>query len=383
MTETQNAPAPYTYHGDGWKLRYAAPEDNGRLCELFRSVHLEAALDLTQEREPDFFALLRMHGGEHETWVAEGPDGRVEGCGSLAIRPGWVAGEVRPVGYLCDLRGTPVLRKGRVLPKAFRIALEWARARHGVDCFYTVVIDSSSLARRALTEESEQRKEQPVFKPMTPFQMTSAQFVGGGKRPEGRTDWVRPSERSELVDFLRRRNEFRLFGEVVDDAWLTRRLSTWPGLALEHFVVAKDSGGRIVGCTAPYDTESIKRSRVLGYHGSMRLIRIGLDALTVVCGGSRLPKPGECFRFEFLSHLEADDPRVLADLLCFVYRARERARLHFVSAMIPTGSALTKAFRGFVTSRTGMTVYGVALRGSEMSRFEFRTPRPGFELALN
>lgn len=377
-------PEPFTYRGDDWQLRYAAPSDNDRLCELFRSIHLEAALDLTQERDPDFFSLLRMHGGAHETWVAEGPGGSVEGCGSLAVRPGWVSGEVRPVGYLCDLRGTPALRKGRVLPKAFRIALEWARARHGVESFYTVVIDSNALARKALTEDREHRREQPIFRPMTPFNMTSVQFVGKGRRPVRSVDFVRPTERAELVDFFRRQQELRLYGEVVDDGWLDRRLAAWPGLSLDRFVVAKSSGGRIVGCAAPYDSAPFKRTRVLGYHGSMKWLRALHDGMVTVRGGVKLPKPGECFRFEFMSHLEVgEDPSILSDLLAFVYRAHAASNLHFLSAMIPRGSALDGAFAGFMVTRTPMTVYGVALRGSEMSRFDFGTPRPGFEIALN
>jgi hypothetical protein len=101
--------------------------------------------------------------------------------------------------------------------------------------------------------------------------------------------------------------------------------------------------------------------------------------------GSRLPAPGECFRFAFLTHLEVedDDPAVLRDLLRAVYADLRPERLHFVAAMVPRGSRLSEAFRGFQINRTGMTLYGVHPRGSSWEDRSIDTRHPGFEMALS
>ena len=51
-------------------LDRATPADNADICALFRDVHVTGGtLDVNQERDPDFFALQRMHLGDATTWL--------------------------------------------------------------------------------------------------------------------------------------------------------------------------------------------------------------------------------------------------------------------------------------------------------------------------
>src|SRR5690606_32456318 len=117
------------HEGRGFVVRIATREDGPALCELLRRVHIRSSLDLTQERDPDFFRLLELHLGDHEVLVAAGADGRLVACGSLSTRPGFVDGTLTTVGYLGDLRIVPGARVAAIMPQMFRIALERARAR--------------------------------------------------------------------------------------------------------------------------------------------------------------------------------------------------------------------------------------------------------------
>lgn len=367
-------------------VRRGVAADGPALCALFKKVHLKSDLDVTQERDPDFFALPRLHTERFDVWLGENERGMLGGCGTLALRPGWFDGAVHTVGYLSDLRAVPGFKAPGGMPLVFRLALERARDRDGAELFYTVIFDSNAIAKRALVGRGDRRREgQPRYQVMTPFTMTSLQFTTKKGRPRRKIEAAAPADLPALVEFLAEANRRRVMGEVFDAAYLERRLRTWPGFGLEQFLLAKDPQGRIIGCCAPWDSQEVKRTRVLGYHGSMRWVRTAFDLGAKVLRYPPLPPPGECFRFAFLSHLEVqdDDPAVLHDLYLAAYERLRPTGLHFISAMIPVGSPLERAAKGFTVTRTPMTVYAVTLPGSRYEGYDFRTSRPGFEMALS
>lgn len=367
-------------------VRRAQPQDNEALCEVVRRVHLRSKLDVTQERDPDFFALPRMHQGHFDVYVAENPDGFVGGCGSVVVRPGWVDGEVRPVGYLSDLRAIPGFRGARALPGAYHAALLKAQAEHGAELFYTVIFDDNALAKRALLGfKSRKRQGQPVYRPMTPFNMTSVQFALPVRKPRGRVRRATPRDLDALLAFLTKKSRARVMGDVLSPERFSERLSTWPDFSIDSFFVALDPHDNIIGTAAPWNTHSFKRTRVLGYYDEMKRVQRVFNLGAAVLRYPPLPPPGQCLDFAFLSHLEieGDDPWVLRDLVRGAYRDLRTQRLHFISAMIPRGSPLEHAFSGLVVNRTPMTVYSVALADGPHTDRDFSTMHPGFEMALS
>jgi hypothetical protein len=130
----------------------------------------------------------------------------------------------------------------------------------------------------------------------------------------------------------------------------------------------------------------VKRTRVLGYNGRMLWVKRGFNTFAPVLRYPPLPPAGECFRFAFLTHLEVrdDDAGVLNDLLRAAYAHLRPSGLHFMSALVPRGSALEAAFSGFMVQHTAMTLYAVPVpRGAHVDRAEWGTRQPGFEMALS
>ena len=272
------------------RLRRAVPADSPALCDLLRRVHLRGKLDVLQERDPDFFALLEMHQGAYDVWVGESLEGdKVGGLGTVVVRPGWVDGEVRPVGYLADLRALPGFRGVKELPRAFAKVLEHARDHRGAELFYTVIFDENRLARRALVEQkgAARRGGQPIYRPMTPFQMTSVQFTTrkSWRAPPGlEVSRARASDFDALADYLAERARRRVMGEVLTPERLAARFELWPGFGIESFLLARDSSGRIVGALAPWDPSSMMRTRVLGYHGVLGWVKMGFGLAARIFG---------------------------------------------------------------------------------------------------
>jgi hypothetical protein len=383
--------AGFHYQGEGWYLRQATPADNEALCKLFQSIHLPASLELTQERDPDFFAMLRMHSGAYHAFTGLSDEGEVSGCASMPRRLAWDGDRRVESAYLCDLRIVPRFRSRGALGLAFDAFLEFVAKDYGAELFTTVIFDTNDRAKKALvgkkTTEAAvgNRRLQPMYREMTKFHMTSVHFTTNKPAPSRPVNEASSSDRDELFQFLIDGQRRRLLGECLDEEILNRRLATWPGFSLSDFLIARNRQGKIAGCLAPWDTGVYKRTRVIGYHGSMAWVRRGFDLMARLRSYPPLPSPGECFRFHFLTHLEVvdDDPTVLADLLRAAYHRLRPLGGHYMAAMIPRGSKLEPAFSDFMVTRTPMTLYAVHRRNSRYDGRDFRTLHPGFEMALS
>lgn len=368
-----------------FRLEQAGEADNDDICRLFREVHVRGDLDLNQERDPDFFALTRLHHGEAITLLARDADGRASALATAVRREAWLDGQRTASAYLCDLRVRPGFRGGASLLRQYTPFLGLLRERDGVQVCTTVVFDDNAAAHRALLGPAALRRGQPVYRPMTPFHMTSVQFTRPHRGPRRSIRSARVEDLPAIEAFLDRRGRQRVLGEVFADGLLRRRLADWPGFSIDDLLVAFGPRGQVLGCVAPWDTSAVKRTRVLGYHGPMWWVKQGFDLGARLFRWPRLPAPGETFRFAFLTHLEVeeDDPAILEDLLREAYRRLRPRGLHFMAAMVPRSGPLDGAFRRFSVQRTAMTLYAVHAPDSPLADRSFATARPGFEMALS
>ena len=74
---------------------------------------------------------------------------------------------------------------------------------------------------------------------------------------------------------------------------------------------------------------------------------------------------------------------VLNNLLRAAYCDLRPTGIHFMSALVPRGSNLERAFKGFMVQHTEMTLYGVHLPESEHADRSLSTLHAGFEMALS
>ncbi|MGE5453418.1 MAG: hypothetical protein ACM3VZ_16435 [Acidobacteriota bacterium] len=385
----KQAASTVLHEGDGWRMRLATVADNARLCELFRQVDMSADLRLAEERDPDFFALHRAQTRDAYSVLLEDltqPGRPAFGCASILARPAWVFGEVQRVGYACDLRIEAGFRGGRVFPTVIDTFMRFMQEHEGIELMYSAVLSSNTRARHALLNQGGKRLGQPSGQVMTPYNMTSIQFIGKRMPNDPRVQRAQESDRPALVAFLAAQQQQRLFGYVVDDAWLQCRLAQWPGLSLSDFFLLKDGDGQILACAAPWDTEThLRRSRVMGYQGAMQWLRLAYNLEAGLRGFPSLPSTGQCFHFMYLTHLEVaqNDPATLNALLRGIYNELRHLPLHFMSLMVPQGSPLEAGLTGFRIRRIPMELVAFTIPGSRWHGQSLQTLHPGFEMALH
>lgn len=384
----QSAP-PGSAPRAGLIIRPALPSDDAARRALLAGVAMDTDLSLSIRRAPTVDALYPLHATAWESWVAASDTGGIEGMGSVLVRDGYLgtAGRVGNVGYLGDLRLSPRAEGRLLLDRFYGPTLAEARDKYGCEYFLTGIIASNSRARRALTVETVRsaRRGRPRYTLLREFDIRSLHLVLPRRRERSPISVRRATTRditaiAALLDADARR---RPFGYPMPEAELRRRLATWPGLRVESFHVAERSK-ELVGVVAPWDAGPVKETVVVTYRGPMRRVRLTHDLAARVFRRPLLPKPGEAFRYQYLTHLAvpADDIDVLRALLASVYGAARTEGFHFLSVCAPTGASLDAAYRGYQVTNLRAHLYLVTLPDTPIPDMFNSASMPGFEMAL-
>lgn len=133
----------------------ATPADDESLRRLLRENPISGSISLSFEREPCYFDASIVEGSFHQTIVAREVDtGDVIAFGNRSIRPLYVNGDVRNIGYMSQLRVRPDYGKGLYLARGLAGGFRKYHELHrdGRTPFYLMsVIEDNIPAKRLLT----------------------------------------------------------------------------------------------------------------------------------------------------------------------------------------------------------------------------------------
>jgi predicted N-acetyltransferase YhbS len=112
---------------DRIEIRQADEADNEGLLTLTRITPMAGAISLRIDREPDFFALLRLRGRSKVFVAARGR--QVIGCVSVALRTAYISEVPETIAYIGDMKVHPsfsgscvAVRLIKDLPRPMRLA---------------------------------------------------------------------------------------------------------------------------------------------------------------------------------------------------------------------------------------------------------------------
>jgi hypothetical protein len=367
-------------------VRLATPADNPDLCETFAGITMDADLQLSIRRDPDFTALYEMQTDRWECWVGE-QGGSIVGLGALLARDGYLDGKPARVGYLGDLRLSPHVKGGlRIIGQLYGPALDGFAAAADCDLFLTTIIASNTRALRALTSDRSRQIGIPPYHLLQRFDIRAVHLALPRRRTTGRYEVRRATEEDipSIGAFLDADSRRRPFGYVLDETELLRRLARWPGLHISDFYLAFHAQGALAGCCAPWDAAPVKRTVVRSYRGSMRWVKSAYNVAAPMLRVPGLPADGEPLKYAYLTHLAvpSDEPAIMRALLEAVYREYRAKGFHFLSVYVPEGDPVGAAYSGFLTSNLRANLYIVPARGRAVPHVNAAGRRVGFEMAL-
>ena len=135
-----------------YAIGFATKADDADLRRLLRETPMPGPIQLSLEREPNFFAATRAEGGRHYTVALRGRQtGQLAAMGSRSVHELFVNGQPQHVGYLSQLRIASEHRgHSRQL---LRMGFDLLRQTHAADEVsfdITTVVADNKVARRIL-----------------------------------------------------------------------------------------------------------------------------------------------------------------------------------------------------------------------------------------
>ncbi|HUJ71986.1 MAG TPA: hypothetical protein VLZ30_07060 [Verrucomicrobiae bacterium] len=130
----------------------ATQADEAGLRRLLRETPMPGPIQITLEREPDFFAATQQEGGRYYTAaIRDRQTGQLVAMGSRSVRKLFVNGHPRRIGYLSQLRIAPEHR--RHSRQFLRMGFDLLRQTHAEDEMpfdITTIVADNEVARRLL-----------------------------------------------------------------------------------------------------------------------------------------------------------------------------------------------------------------------------------------
>lgn len=281
-------------------LDWMTPADDDGIRALLRGQATGGDLHLALTREPSLTDALRVEGETQNVLVArDGMSGRVVGIGARSVKPGYVNGRCRILGYLSGLRVAPGYRNGRDFFRAYRLMHE-AHRRAPAALTFTTILEGNDRARRLLTSG---RMRLPAYRELGPVHVLC--FAPGRRRrqdpPAGvRLRWATSADREAVLAFLHTHGPRRQgFPAYRDRDWGT------PGgllrdLAWSDMVLAEKNGS-LVGCLGVWNQLAFRQSRILGYSRRYQVVRPLWNLVAPRCGRPSLPAPGSILNHRCLA----------------------------------------------------------------------------------
>ncbi|MGH7388345.1 MAG: hypothetical protein ACREM3_02650 [Candidatus Rokuibacteriota bacterium] len=299
-------------------LAPAAAGDDAELRRLLADNPMDGRIRIAFEREPSYFHAVEVQGGFAQVLVGRDLDtGALVGVGTRAVKPAFVNGEPRQVGYLSELRLLPPYRNRTLVARGYRLLRELHRDGRA-DLYYTVIAADNMRALRTIASG---RAGLPAYRDLGIFHSPAVNLVRRLPPLQAGVEIVRgePALLDDIVACLNEHGRAKQFAPVYgrDDfgpaGWLR-------DFRVRDFYLALDRG-RAVGTLARWDQSRFKQTRVVGYRGSLRLLRPLCNVGARLFGLPRFPRPGEhlaSFYAGFIA-IAGNDVRIFGALLRRLY----------------------------------------------------------------
>lgn len=304
-----------------YRFDLATEADDADLRRVLAETPMPGRISVSFRREPSYFSAAEVDGRVRQVVAARDLDsGRIVGFGSRSVTQRYVNGLPTPIGYLSSLRLLAEHRNRGLVARGYA----YFRRLHAdgrAPLYLTTIADGNVLALTLLTSA---RAGLPRYHPAGRFLTAAIPWPKNPPRAPGaagessrcQVRMAMMADRPAVLDFFHRVGPRRQFFPCYGPDDLFTPGGALRGL-LPHDVVLAIRDGVIVGTLATWDQSGFRQMVVHGYEPPLRWVRPVYNAWARWSGGTRLPGPGDAFRYRYAAVplVEDDDPAVFAELL--------------------------------------------------------------------
>lgn len=307
------------------RIEIAKPSDDAELKSFFESFHLLGPINLRVQRPQSYFNYYRLQSEDFETYILRDSKNKIQGCGTLIFREGFLLGKYQKIGYATDLRISQNRAAIIGWARHFMPTIKSACKKRNTEYLFSILSENDLSIYNTLIRPRARRRNLPIYTLLRKFDIVT--LFGHFPLYYHKLNSIKinrgdSADIEALADYLRKKSAKHPLAFSYSPELLHKRFQSWPGLRIDSFLIAKDKRGQIVGCTAPWSTSSVQRLFAEKYEGFAESTRTALKIGSWFGLSSKLPPTTEEIQTEFLTHLHADNADIFAVLLEHAYAER-------------------------------------------------------------
>lgn len=337
------------------EIREATEADNQSLLALTRSTPMAGTIPLRIDRDPEFFALLRLR-GEGKVFIAvRGHE--VIGCISAALRTAYISGVPETVAYVGDMKVHPRFSGTRIALRLIQ-ALEAHLRSLGIDLCFSVVANGNLRAMPLF----EGRLGIPRWAHLGRFLVD--ELIPSPLLARSRKYSIEAAEASDLpaiTTLLDRFHRSRQFAPQLSPDDVATAISSSREEPFSRIFVAR-LAGNVVATLSLHDTCEVKRNVLLNAPVPLRCALALLRIAAAPFPGFSVPRIGNPIRVLYIRSIACEEEHWHA-LRALVAMARAKAfrrRFTFLVIGLHEGDPLRSIVRGIPR----FTFFSLALAAS-------------------
>ncbi len=342
------------------RFAVASGADEAAIRRLLRENPMRGAINLTFEREPDYFRGVGLAGGTDRTIVVYA-DERLACVGRCTERACWVNGRESRVGYLAELR-LDARERGQfgLVRDGYRFFQSLERDDPAALYFTSIAADNT----RALRLLERGVRGMPTY---TPLGELDTIVVAVPRRPRRPTLRVEPATPDHLPALLRLLNTHARKQQLAA-AWTEERILSLGkhGLPLDRFLLAVDAG-EVAACGALWDQRAFRQTVIRSYSRALAFARPGVNVGRRLLGRPGMPAPGSTLAHAFLSPLAFGEGRegLLPNFIETCFGLAGASGIEFLTLALPSqDERLQRVRRRFSTRIWRSRLYRVDWPGT-------------------
>lgn len=304
-------------------VREATPMDRDNLLALVRSAAQDGAIQISYERDPDYFSALYVASPNPLVWVLEDKlENTIAGAFCLGVRDVYLNGKRTPVWYGNELRLHPNYRGGRALLRLFR----QYKSHMGDKWMQTIIMGDNE---KSLGSVASGRAGLPTYYSaggiISHMISTKARIKTA---PKTRVRRAEQTDRQAVQNFFNHTAKKKQLCPHYDFARIGTDDPYYKNIKWSDMFIALH-GNDIVGMAGIWDQSEFKQSRVRAYSTAVKWARPFYNLWAKVSANIPLPKQGDIAKYAYLHSVLTlnNNPQIFSDLLSTILRETRHSPL--------------------------------------------------------
>ncbi|MEK6828146.1 MAG: hypothetical protein AABX78_02245 [Nanoarchaeota archaeon] len=299
-------------------VELAKKSDDRILNKILRQNEMKGKISIAFQRNPSYFSALKIEGKQNQVIVGRNEKDEIIGFGTRSIKPIYINGRVKNVGYLSNLRIVKGYKEKGYLSEGYNY-LKKLHQDKKVDIYYSTILEGNRVAIKILTSK---KSYLPNYHDIGRYCTIAINLFTKQKKYNNKLKIIKGSTQNlmEIVNFINKNGSKKQFYPFYTLSDFTSKNSNLIGFDIKDFYVAlKDE--KIVGVIGKWDQRQFRQIIITGYKGAMLVIKSFYNLIARFMGVSPLPKPNTQLRFLYVSFIaiEKDYLEIFKELLYTLY----------------------------------------------------------------